>query len=69
MRLGRNQKDIQKHFKVSRGRAYYMVKNARDVTKAQLDRYLNRLSDLDVAIKSGKTDKQLGLEMFLLQSV
>ncbi len=69
LRLGRTQKDIQKHFKVSKGRAYYMVKNARDVTKTQLDHFLGGLSQLDYAIKSGKMDKQLGLEMFLLKSV
>lgn len=57
---------IAKHFQVSDGRAYYMVKNARTVGVAKLEKYLEQLADLDYDIKSGNIDARLGVELFLL---
>ncbi|MFO7969458.1 MAG: DNA polymerase III subunit delta [Candidatus Izemoplasmatales bacterium] len=67
LKMGYNQKDILKYFNISSGRAYYMKKNAEEVEDVLLEEYINQLYDLDYQIKSGKIDKKLGLELFLLK--
>ncbi|MFW5794606.1 MAG: DNA polymerase III subunit delta [Bacillota bacterium] len=67
LRLGYNQKDLIKYFNISSGRAYYMKKNAEEVDDILLEKYIDQLHDLDYQIKSGKIDKFLGLELFLLK--
>ncbi len=67
LKMGYNQKDILKYFNISSGRAYYMKKNAEEVEEVLLEEYINQLYDLDYQIKSGKIDKKLGLELFLLK--
>ena len=42
-------------------------KNARNFQLDELERKLYELSELDVKIKTGKIDKQRGLELFLMQ--
>ncbi|MBU1144919.1 MAG: DNA polymerase III subunit delta [Firmicutes bacterium] len=59
--------DIMKYFSVTKGRAYYMVKNAKEVEDQMLMRYLSQLEMLDYQIKSGQIDKRIGLELFLLK--
>lgn len=63
---GYSQDMIAKHFSVSSGRAFYMVKNARSIEVEKLERYLDQLADLDYEIKSGLVDPRLGVELFLL---
>lgn len=65
---GYSQSDIMKYFNVSKGRAYYMKKNATSIQEDILVKHIQLLSDLDYKIKSGKIDKRLGLETFLLQA-
>jgi len=66
--LGYSQKDIMSYFRVSSGRAYYMKKNAEEISYSQLEKHITDLADLDYRIKSGKIDKTNGLELFLLKT-
>ncbi|HHW79579.1 MAG TPA: DNA polymerase III subunit delta [Acholeplasmataceae bacterium] len=63
---GYQQNDIQNHFNVKSGRAFYLMKNANEVAYTLLEDYIKKLSHLDHQIKSGKIDKKIGLELFLL---
>lgn len=68
LNLGYSQKDVMAYFKVSSGRAYYMKKNAEEITYNQLEKHISDLADLDYRIKSGKIDKTNGIELFLLKA-
>lgn len=63
---GYRQDQIAEHFHIKSGRAYYLVKNAQSIPFNQLENHLKKLSKLDYDIKSGKIDKKLGLELYLL---
>ena len=63
---GYRQDQIADHFHIKSGRAYYLVKNAQSIPFVQLESHLKKLSKLDYDIKSGKIDKKLGLELYLL---
>jgi len=63
---GYRQEQIAEHFHMKSGRAYYLVKNAQSISFSVLENHLKKLSKLDYDIKSGKIDKKLGLELYLL---
>lgn len=63
---GYSQADIQDHFNIKSGRAFYLLKNANQVSYSILEEYIKKLATLDYEIKSGKIDKKIGLELFLL---
>ena len=63
---GRSYEEITKYFSVTKGRSYYMMKNAKEISYTKLKNYLERLTKLDFEIKSGKIDKNIGIELFLL---
>jgi len=63
---GYRQDQIAEHFHMKSGRAFYLVKNAQAISFAILENHLKKLSKLDYDIKSGKIDKKLGLELYLL---
>ncbi|MDY0276875.1 MAG: DNA polymerase III subunit delta [Acholeplasma sp.] len=63
---GYNQDDIEKHFNIKSGVAYYLIKMANKVSLSRLEEYLDKLTKLDYEIKSGRVDKKLGLEIFIL---
>jgi DNA polymerase-3 subunit delta len=58
--------EIATYFKVKPGRAYYMMEAARKIKEENLKSLIKRVSDLDYNIKSGKIDKKLGLQLFIL---
>ncbi len=64
---GYTQDMIASYFGVKSAKAYYMVKNAQQMKKVDLESLYERLSNLDYDIKSGRIDKKLGLELFLLE--
>ena len=61
-----SKEDIATYFKVKPGRAYYMMEAARKISDNSIKSLLNRISNLDYEIKSGKIDKKLGLQLFIL---
>jgi len=63
---GKDQSDIATHYHYSSGRAYYMMKNAKSVKMSTVKKHLIRLEELDYQIKSGKVDKKIGIELFIL---
>lgn len=63
---GLNKDEIASYFGVKPGRAYYMMQNAKNFNKNKLLSVIDKINDLDYKIKSGKIDKSVGLELFLL---
>lgn len=66
LRMKKSFEEVMKYFNASKGRTYYIVKNAKEVSDNQLSRYMLELEKIDFRIKSGAVDKRLGLELFLL---
>lgn len=58
--------EMMKHFGYSKGRMYYVQKNASEMDADLLARYIDDLGTLDFKVKSGQIDKLMGFEMFLL---
>ncbi len=69
LKFGYSQQSIADYFNVGLGRAYYMIKNANGQTFKILERYYDSLATLDYLIKSGQTEKKLGLELWLLEGL
>lgn len=63
---GKNKEEIAAYFKVKPGRAYYMIQAAKKISDSSLMSIMERITDLDYNIKSGKIDKKLGLQLFIL---
>ncbi len=63
---GMRKDEIATYFHISSGRAYYMIKHAKDVQTQLLENHLQKLGQLDFNIKSGQIDKKLGVELYLL---
>lgn len=63
---GYKQGEIASLFKISNGRAYYLVNDAKTFKVETLEDYVVKLSKLDYQIKSGQIDKNLGMELILL---
>ena len=61
-----NQNDIASVFNVKPGRAYYMIKASKSSSISLIKRNLDLLNKLDLNIKSGLEDENLGLELYLL---
>lgn len=66
MQAGYNQNDIANIFGIKPGRAYYLMKDAKQFKLETLEGYVTEICELDYKIKNGLIDKNLGLEMFLL---
>lgn len=67
LKFGYSQSDIAKFYNVSTGKAYYIVQEAKAFKISDLEYYVDKLAELDFQIKSGKIDKTVGLELFLLK--
>jgi DNA polymerase-3 subunit delta len=66
LEMGKDKTDIATYFNASSGRAYYIMKNARNVSSDVVKEQLEKLELLDYQIKSGKIDKKVGIELFIL---
>ena len=66
-RGGADQQSIMDLFNVSSGKAYYMLKNAKQSSLDEIKYNLDLLNELDYQIKTGKIDQYLGLELYLLK--
>lgn len=67
MDAGMSQQAMAEELEVSSGRIWNSMKNARRFSAADLHQNLALLSRLDQNIKSGKVDKDIGFENFVLQ--
>lgn len=67
LKKGYSQNDIAKFYGISSGRAYYIVQDAKSFKLEDLESNVNKLAELDFKIKSGQIDKNIGIELFLLQ--
>lgn len=61
-----SQEVIAEYLKISSNQAYYVIRDSKKYDLNTLEKMLERLSNLDYNIKTGKIDKQIGLEMFIL---
>lgn len=66
IRSGIKQAALAELLNVSSGRAYYMMKNAKETNLSTILMHLHLLNDLDYKIKAGKMDANLGLELYFL---
>lgn len=60
------QDDIMNHFNIRSGQAYYLRKDADSASMEVLESLLEKLSKLDLDIKTGKIEKKIGLEILIL---
>ncbi|MDE7264104.1 MAG: DNA polymerase III subunit delta [Anaeroplasmataceae bacterium] len=67
IKSGMNQASLAELFHISSGRAYYMIKNAKEHSLDTIQAHLNRLNLLDYQIKTGKIDQNIGLELYFLR--
>ena len=63
---GLSESDIAKELKVHPYRVKLALQKSRNIEAKKLTKYLNDLALLDLNIKSGKTNKDMGLELFFL---
>lgn len=63
---GLNQNSIASKMKMSSGRIYYMLKNAKNYNLEDIESNIKKLANLDLKIKTGAIDKKIGFEEFLL---
>jgi len=63
---GLSESDIAKELKVHPFRVKLALQKSRNIETDKLTKYLNDLAQLDLNIKSGKTNKDMGLELFFL---
>ena len=64
---GLNQGALAELFGISPGRAFYMIKNAKSYHINNIKENLDLLNELELNIKSGKIDQNLGLELYFLR--
>lgn len=62
-----SQRDIAREMRVSHGRAYYLVKNAKSIVKENVEYFIHRFAELDYKIKRGLIDSKTGFEFLLFE--
>ena len=62
-----DQKDIADVMGIKPGKAYYLMKDAKEFKLEQLEYYLSELENVDYQIKQGLIDKNYGVDMVLLK--
>ena len=67
MLKGYTEKDIASLLKIHPYRVKLAQQNSRNYSSKTLLKYLNELADIDIGIKTGKINKDLALELFILK--
>lgn len=62
-----DQKDIADVMGIKPGKAYYLMKDAKEFKIDQLEYYLGEIEEVDYKIKQGLIDKNFGIDMLLLK--
>lgn len=66
---GHKQESIQNFLGLSSGRTYYLMKDAKEQNKKQIERIIKDLAILDYEIKTGQKEDKLGFELLLMKRV
>jgi DNA polymerase-3 subunit delta len=66
LQRGFKKEDLMRIFNASKGRVYYMEKNAQTLSEEELNYQLDVLADTEFQIKKGLLDKQVALELYIL---
>ncbi len=66
LQRGFKKEDLMRIFNASKGRVYYMEKNAQTMSEEELSHQLDVLADTEFQIKKGLLDKQVALELYIL---
>lgn len=66
LQRGFKKEDLMRIFNASKGRVYYMEKNAQTMSEEELSYQLDVLADTEFQIKKGLLDKQVALELYIL---
>lgn len=67
MMKGYTEKDIASFLKIHPYRVKLALQNSRSYSSKTILKYLNDLADIDIGIKTGKLNKSLALELFILK--
>lgn len=67
LKKGYSEKDIASILKIHPYRVKLAIQNSRNYSSKTLLEYLNNLADIDIGIKTGKLNKDLALELFILK--
>ena len=67
LKKGYSEKDIASILKIHPYRVKLAIQNSRNYSSKTLLEYLNNLADIDIGIKTGKLNKNLALELFILK--
>lgn len=67
LKKGYSERDIASTLKIHPYRVKLALQNGRKYSSKVLLKYLSELADMDTNIKTGKTDKNLALELFILK--
>ena len=67
LKKGYTEKDIAATLKIHPYRVKLAIQNSRSYSSKTLLKYINDLADMDINIKTGKTNKDLALELFILK--
>ncbi len=65
MEMKYNQSEISSKLNLNSNRVYYMMKDVSNITTEKMEKYIIKLADLDLRIKTGLIDKKIGFEEFL----
>ena len=66
LQRGFKKEDLMRIFNASKGRVYYMEKNAQTMSEDELSHQLDVLAETEFQIKKGLLDKQVALELYIL---
>ena len=64
---GYTEKDIASLLKIHPYRVKLAIQNSRNYSSKTILKYINDLADIDIGIKTGKLNKDLALELFILK--
>ena len=67
LKKGYSEKDIASILKIHPYRVKLAIQNSRNYPSEVLLKHLNNLADIDIGIKTGKLNKNLALELFILK--
>ena len=68
IKSGISQEEFASTLHITKGKAYFMMKNAKETTYETLNTWFDRMIKLDYEIKLGKVDQDSGVELLILKS-